>query len=61
MPVDTEQWHAEIGNFNGCLHYAVIKLKLNLFHIMTGANQVLVFLLAIPLQRISKDNTAYCF
>ena len=30
MPVDAEQWRAEIGNFNGCLHYAVIKRKLNL-------------------------------
>ena len=39
MPVDAEQWHAEIGNFNGCLHYAVIMLKLNLFHIMTSASQ----------------------
>ena len=43
MPVDTEQWLAETENFNGCLHYSVIKLKLNLFHVMTGANQALVF------------------
>ena len=49
MPVDAEQWRAEIGNFNGCLHYAVIKLKLKLFHIMTNVSQVLVFLLAILL------------
>ena len=32
-----------------------------LFHIMTSASQFLVFLLAIPLQCISKDNTASCF
>ena len=32
-----------------------------LFHIMTSASQVLVFLLAMPLQCISKDNTASCF
>ena len=38
MPVDAEQWHAEIGKFNGCLHYAVIKLKLNLFHDMASVN-----------------------
>ena len=61
MPVDAEQWRAEIGNFNGCLHYAVIKLKLNLSHIMTSVSQVLVFLLAILLQWISKDSTASCF
>ena len=61
MPVGTEQWHAKIGHFNGCLRYAVIKLKLNLFHSMASVSQVLLFLLAIILQHISKDNTASCF
>ena len=61
MPVDAEQEHAEIGNFNGCLHYAVIKLKLSFFHIMTSESQVLVFLPEILIQCISKDNTASCF
>ena len=28
MLVDNEQWHAEIGNFNGCLH---VKECLHLF------------------------------
>ena len=55
MPIDT----AEVWNFNGYLHHAVVHLKLNLFHIMTS--QVLVFLLAILLQCVSKDNTASCF
>ena len=49
------------GNFNGCLHYAVIKPKLSLFHIMASVTQVLVLLLAILLQCISKENTASCF
>ena len=61
MPRETEQWRAQIGNFNGYFHYAVIKLKLNLFHIMTSVIQVLVFLLAILLQYNSKDNAASCF
>ena len=61
MQVDAEQWHAEIENFNGRLHYAVIKLKLNVFPIMTSVSQVLVFLLAILLQCISKDSTDSCF
>ena len=61
MPVDAAQWRAEIGNFNGYLHYAVIKLKLNIFHLMTSVSQVLVFSLAILLQCIWKDNTASCF
>ena len=38
-----------------------IKLKLNLLHIITSVSQVLVFLLAIPHQCISKDNTGSCF
>ena len=61
MPVDAEQWRTEIGSFNGCLHYAVIKLKSNLFHIVTSVSQVLMFLLAVLLQYISKHNTASCF
>ena len=38
-----------------------MKLKLNLFHNMTSVSQVLVFLLAILLQCISKDDIASCF
>ena len=61
IPDDAEQWHAEIRNFNLCLHYPAISLTLNLFHIMTSAYQVLVFLHAILLQCISKENTASHF
>ena len=35
---DVEQCRAQIGNFNGWVHYAVIKLKLNLFDIMTSVS-----------------------
>ena len=58
IPLDSEQWHTEIENFNGCLHYAVTRLKLNLFHMKTSVSQVLVFLLAILLQCISKNTTS---
>lgn len=61
MPIHTEQWQGEIGNFNGCLHHAIIKLKLNLFNIMTTISQVLVFLLAILHPYISKVNIVSCF
>ena len=30
MPVDIEQWRAEIGNFNGCSQFSVVKLYLNM-------------------------------
>ena len=61
MPVDVEQQRAEIGNFNECLLYAVIKIKLNLFHIMTNVRQDLVLFLAILLHCISKDNAVLLF
>ena len=38
IPVDNEQWHAKIGNFNGCLHYAIIKLKISQVLALTVAN-----------------------
>ena len=46
MSVDIEQWRAEIRNFNGCLHYAIIKLGINLFKIMVRVSQVLALILA---------------
>ena len=58
MPVHTEQFLAEIRNFNGYLHCVCSKLKLHLFHIMTSISQILVFLLVILLQCISKDSTS---
>lgn len=61
MPVDTEQWHAKTGNFNGCLYYAIVKLKLNLFNIMLSVRQVLTFTLAITFQYIFKFNTVSTF
>ena len=61
MSVDIEQWRAEIRNFNGCLHYAIIKLEVNLFNIKVRVIQVLALILAIISQYIFKINTAfYC-
>ena len=45
MSVDTVQWHAEIGNFNGCLHYAIIELEINLLKIMVRVSQALALIL----------------
>ena len=47
MPVDTEQWHAEIGNFNGCLNYAIVKLEISLFNFIIRVSQVFALILAI--------------
>ena len=61
MPVDIEQWHAEIGNSNSCLHYAIIKLEVNLFNIMVRITQVLALILAIIFQYVFKINRALHF
>ena len=59
MPVDIEQWHAEIGNFKGCLHYGIIKFEINLFNIMVRVSQALI--LPIISQCVFKINTAFHF
>ena len=61
QPVDIKQQDTEIGNFNEGLHYAIIKLDINLFDIMVRKNQVLALVLAIILRYISKINTAFLF
>ena len=61
LPVDVKQQNAEIGNFNEGLHYASIKLDINLLDIMVRKNQVLALILAIILRYIFKINTAFLF
>ena len=61
LPIDVKQQNAEIGNFNEGLHYAIIKLDINLFDIMVRKNQVLALILAIILRYIFKINTAFLF
>ena len=60
MPVDIEQWRTEIWNFNGCLHYAIIKLEINLFNIIR-VSQALALIIAIIFQYIFKINKAFHF
>ena len=56
-------WHwamaSEIGNFNGCLHYGIIKFEINLFNIMVRVSQALI--LPIISQCVFKINTAFHF
>ena len=59
MPVDNEQWHAEIGSFNGHFHGVIMKLELNLFNIISSLSQVLAFTFAILFQYISNVATAF--
>ena len=46
MPVDIEQWRAEIGNFNGCSQLSVIKLYLNMRNLI---NMFLVLICTLDL------------
>ena len=43
---DIEQWRAEIEDFNECLHYAIVKLELNVFNIILSVRLVNI---SIPL------------
>ena len=61
MFVDIEQWPAEIRNFIGYLHYAIIKLEINLFNYMVRVSQELALILAIISQDIFKINNAFYF
>ena len=36
MPVDTEHWHAGIGNFNGCCQYPVARFELRVYNIFSA-------------------------
>ena len=61
MLVDIEQWHAEIGNFNGHFHSVIIKLQPNLFNIISSLSQVLAFIFALLFQHISNVDPAFYF
>ena len=71
MPVDIEQWLAEIGNFNGCLHYAIIKSEINLLNIMVRAiiltlnfHFLIIFFIFVSLSivlNLTVNNTGLCF
>ena len=50
-----------IGNFNGCLHYAIIKLEKNLFNVMVRVSQALALILAKIFQYVFKVNRAFHF
>ena len=47
MPVETEQWHAEIGNFNGWSQLSVIKLFLNMCNLINNMFLVLICTFAL--------------
>ena len=47
MPVEIEQWHAEIGNFNGCSQLSVIKLFLNMCNLLNNMFLVLICTFAL--------------
>ena len=67
MQVDIEQWCTEIKNFNECLHYAIIKLKINLFNVFKiniafhFSNIIFVFVLLFIVLKLTVTNTGLCF
>ena len=61
MPADTEQWHAEIGSFNGHFLGVIMKFELNLLNIISCLNQVLALTCALLFHYISNADTAFYF
>ena len=60
MPVDIEQWHAGIGNFNGCCQYPVARFELRVCNIFPVIVMSACVFLLIRL-RISNLNTILNF
>ena len=47
MPVNMEQWRAEIWNFNGCSLHSIVKLHPNLFNLLFNMFLVSFCIIAI--------------
>ena len=54
MPANTEQWHAEIGSFNGCSQHLIVKLHLNLLNLLFSMFVVSFCIIAITVCYITK-------
>ena len=54
MPANTEQWHAEIGSFNGCSQHLIVKLHLNLLNLLFSMFLVSSCIIAITVCYITK-------
>ena len=54
MPVNTEQWRAEIGSFNGCSQHLIVKLHLNLLNLLFSMFLVSFCIFAITVCDITK-------
>ena len=61
MQVDIKQGLAEIGSFKGHFHGVIMKLKVNLFNIISSLSQVLALIFALLYQYISNVDTAFYF
>ena len=54
MPVNTEQWRAEIGSSNGCSLHLIVKLHLNLLNLLFSMFLVSSCIIAITVCYITK-------
>ena len=54
MPVNIEQWRAEIWDFNGCSLHSIVKLHLNLFNLLFNLFLVSFCIIAITVSYITK-------
>lgn len=54
MPVNIEQWCAEIESFNGCSLYSIVKLHLNLFNLLFHVFLVFICIIELTVCYITK-------
>ena len=60
MPVNIDQWCAEIWDFNGCSLHSIVKLHLNLFNLLFSMFLVSFCIIAITVCYITKfQNFSY--
>ena len=61
LPIDIEQWRAEIGNFNRYLQHSIAKLYLNLFHLLSYIVLMFICILILTLSLITKLQAFWYF
>ena len=58
--VNTEQWRAEIGSFNGCSQYLIVKLHLNLLSLLFSMFLLTFCIITITVCYITKLQIFLC-
>ena len=61
MPIDIEQWRAEIGNFNGHSQHSIVNLYLNLSNLLSYIVLMFICIFVLTLSLIIKLQSFWVF